>query len=192
MHAACLVAEYESHKGAKIGLEVLRKFDFHADAVSVCWRGHVKALEKVHRSDEEEDNYGAEKSMGIGAAIAALAGTPLAVSSIMGPIMIAGPLAAAAGGAALAAMASEGDSLSTLHHSSSDRVDSRGLFAMANHYGINSHKAEHYEERIRNGGILIIVTSTPPRLDEAQRGLKTTNPASLQRFAYRPAANAGE
>lgn len=183
MHAACLVAEYESHGAAKIGVEVLRKAEFHADAVSVAWKGHTRALEKVDRSGSNDQEVGVEQSMEIGAGIGALIGTPLAIGSVMGPIMIAGPLAALAGGAALGAVMSEAGH-STANYESADRDDSRGLYAMANHYGINSHSAARYEQRINEGAILVIVTSTHPRLDEAQRSLKTTGPASLQRFAF--------
>ncbi len=181
MHAACLVAEFESQEAAEVGIEVLRKFDFHTDAISVVWKGHTKELEKVDRGDDE-NSLSVEKSTGIGAAIAAGVGTPLSITTVMGPIMIAGPIIAAASGAAIGAATTKAAQHQQAHQSSSDRVDSRGLFAMANHYGINSHSASEYEKRISEGAILIIVTSTPPRLDEAQRGLKTTNPASLQRF----------
>lgn len=179
MHAACLVAEYESQSAAKIGIEVLRKSDFQVDAISVAWKGHTKALGKVDRGDSGND-VGVESSMEIGAGIGALIGTPLAIGSVMGPIMIAGPLAAVFGGAALGAVVSEAG----VNRENADRVDSRGLYAMANHYGINSHSASKYEKRIDEGSILVIVTSTPPRLDEAQRSLKTTGPASLQRFDF--------
>lgn len=183
MHAACLVAEYESQSAAKIGLEVLRKADFQPDAISVAWRGHTRALDKVDRSGSNDQGIAVEQSMEIGAGIGALVGTPLAIGSVMGPIMIAGPLAALAGGAALGAVMS-GAGRSASNRESDDRVDSRGLYAMANHYGINSHSATRYEQRINEGAVLVIVTSTPPRLDEAQRSLKTTGPASLQRFAF--------
>lgn len=185
MRAACLVAEYKSHAAAKVGIEVLRKSDFHADAISIVWRGHEEALQKLDRRGEHHDPHDVQKAMGAGAALAALAGIPLGIASIMGPIMVAGPIAAAAGGAAAGGMFAE-SSHGESGHSSSDRVDSRGLFAMANHFGINDHDAAHYEERVRDGAVLLIVTSTPPRLDEAQAALKTTGPASLQRFAFRP------
>ncbi len=183
MQAACLVAEYESHGAAKVGLEVLRKSDFHTDAVSVAWKGHTRALGKVDRRGVSDKQVGVERSMEIGAGIGALVGTPLAIGSVMGPIMVAGPLAALVGGAALGAVMSEAGQ-SSANSEYADRVDSRGLYAMANHYGINSHSAAHYEQRINDGAILLIVTSTSPRLDEAQRSLKTTGPVSLQRFAF--------
>jgi len=52
MQAACLVAEYRSPDKVKITLEVLRKCDFHTDAISVAWGGHESALEKVNRNQD--------------------------------------------------------------------------------------------------------------------------------------------
>lgn len=185
MNAACLVAEYQSQSAAKIGLEVLRKSDFQNDAVSVAWKGHTRALSKVDRGSDQNGDVGVGGAMEIGAGIGAMVGVPLAIGSVMGPIMIAGPLAALLGGAALGAVVT-GAGESERNRESADRVDSRGLFAMANHYGINSHAASEYEKRIEDGAVLVIVTSTSPRLDEAQSSLKTTGPASLQRFEFQP------
>lgn len=183
MRAACLVAEYPSHDKAKVGIEVLRNFDFHADAISLVWRGHEEALRKLDRRSDSPDRHDVEKAMGTGAALASIAGIPLGICSIMGPIMVAGPIAAVVGGAAVGGAVAE-SSHGSDGHATADRVDSRGLFAMANHFGINGHDAAHYEDRVRDGSILVVVTSTQPRLDEAQRALKTTGPASLQRFAF--------
>lgn len=188
MNAACLVAEYESQSAAMIGLEVLRKSDFQTDAVSVAWKGHTGALGKVDRGGDHDEEVGVASSLEIGAGIGAMVGTPLAIGSMMGPIMVAGPLAALLGGAALGAVVSEAGE-SDRNRESADRVDSRGLYAMTNHYGINSHAASDYEKRIDEGAVLVIVTSTPPRLDEAQRSLKTTGPASLQRFEFQDAGD---
>ncbi|QDV85849.1 hypothetical protein [Planctomycetes bacterium TBK1r] len=183
MHAACLVAEYANRDTMKIGLEVLRKSDFHPDAISVAWRGHTEALRKVERH-EETDELGVGGSMAIGAIVASIVGIPIGISSIMGPVMVAGPLAALATGSAAGGVFAESEHLTHRKYTSSDGDDTRGVFAMANHFPINAHSAAHYEDRINDGAILVIVTSTPPRLDEAQAVLKTTGPDSLQRFAF--------
>ncbi|TWT74064.1 hypothetical protein [Allorhodopirellula solitaria] len=185
MKAACLVAEYESQQEAEVGMEVLRKSDFKADAVSVAWKGHTRALDKVDRRPDDPNDVDVKTSAEIGAGIGALVGTPLAIGSVIGPIMVAGPLASLIGGAALGAVVSEAGEEDNPQRDGTDGADSRGLYAMANHYEINSHSAAEYEQRIHDGAILVIVASTPPRLDEAQRSLKTTGPASLQRFEYR-------
>jgi len=117
MHAACLVAEFDNHTTVEIAVEVLRKSNFHPDAISIVWKGHEAALEKIGRQQD---------------------------------------------------------------HSENDIP--RGLFAMANHFGIRAHDAAHYEARILEGAVIAIITSTPPRLDEAQVVMKTTGPECLKRF----------
>jgi len=132
MIATCLVAEYQSSDEiqlpdkVQIALEVLLKFDFHADAVSVAWNGPASALETLDQTlftrlpmeyTEEETN----------------------------PVL------------------SE-------------------LTIRSNSWGYHENAVEYISECLRNGSIVIIVTSTPPRLDEAERALKTTDADTLQRF----------
>lgn len=86
MHASCLVAEFESWDATRIAIEVLRTHDFHSDALSLVWKGHEGPLGQLERSSHDDgDSHGIEKSMGIGAAIAAVAGIPLGITSVMGP-----------------------------------------------------------------------------------------------------------
>lgn len=196
MHAACVVAEYDSLDDVKVAVEVLRKNDFHADAISFVWKGHERALEKVQRKtfggeSLDERLADEERSMGIGALIGAIPGIQLGITTIMGPFMVAGPLAAVAGGAVVGGLLAEMGHLaaegpSDLESVSDyDRINAKGLYAMAQYRSRHEHKASKYEERVLQGNILIIVTSTPPRLDEAERALQTTHLVSLQRFAIR-------
>jgi len=180
MEAACLVAEYESREAAEVGVEVLHTEDFHDDAISIARRGEEEALQKLDRQEAERGDVEADKAVGVGAAIAAIAGVPISVFSMVGPIMVAGPLAAVGGGAVAGGLYAAEE-----QGAEEEFGDSPGLYAMANRVGINAHDAAHYEDRIRDGAILVIVTSTPPRLGEAQRVLKTTNPVSLRRFSFR-------
>jgi len=132
MHSACLIAEYhlpdetQLPDKVEIALEVLSKFDFHADAVSIAWNGSTSALETMDQTlfrrlkmeDTKEETS---------------------------PVL------------------SE-------------------LTSGSNSWGYNENAVEYIKDGLRNGSMLIIVTSTPPRLDEAQRALKTTGADALQRF----------
>jgi uncharacterized membrane protein len=161
MHAQCLVAEFGSLKEAQVGLTVLENFDFKSDAVSMVSRGHEEALEKIgdqQRGAEEQASAG--KSAGLGTLIGGTVTAPIAVGTMIGPFIVAGPLIGMAVGAAAG-----------------------GLLSEADQWGIHEQAARDYEQRVREGAVLVIVTSTPPRLDEAERGLKTTGPKSLERFS---------
>lgn len=60
-----------------------------------------------------------------------------------------------------------------------------GLFGMAGGWGIPEVAAMRYDQLIANDAVLVVVTSTPHRLDEAKAVLKTCGPKSLERFGKR-------
>jgi uncharacterized membrane protein len=163
MHAACLVAEYSTLEKAQLGLEVLSNLDFASDAVSIVSLNHAGTLEQVDVPDrEEQDSHELSKSIELGAFAAGTALAPVFLGSVIGPLMVGGPLLALIAGASMG-----------------------GLLDETLRWGIQPHTAKHYEQKIKDGSVLIIVTSTPPRLGEAQASLKTTDPESLERFARR-------
>jgi len=132
MHAACLIAEYQSPdeiqipEKVEIALEVLLKFDFQADAVSVAWNGSISSLERLDQT-----------------------------------------------------------LFRRLRMESTEKETSPVLSELtsgSNSWGYNESAVEYIKDCLSNGSMLIIVTSTPPRLDEAQRALKTTGADALQRF----------
>ncbi len=131
---------FERHAAVKIALQVLRKCDFHPDAISVAWRGHVKPLESVDHQNASPGSLADELSGNIRSMFGRLVGTENAVAD---------------------------------------------LFSQANAWGVEPHFGNDYQGRIDAGSVLVIVTSTPPRLDEAQAALKTANPVTLERFAFR-------
>ncbi len=169
MHAQCLVAEYGSLADARVGLAVLEKFDFDTDAVSVVSRGDQGKMPHVgarhHHGEETVRDTG--RSAGLGTLIGGAAGVPLAIGSLVGPFLIAGPLAGMAAGAAAG-----------------------GLLSPATEWGLDEEDADTYEKRVEEGSVLIIVTSTPGRLDDAEQGLQTTGPKSLERFIQEPETDA--
>ncbi|MFG0263476.1 MAG: hypothetical protein ACF788_13875 [Novipirellula sp. JB048] len=164
MVAECVVAEFETLDKAKVGVEVLEKFDFASDAVSLVWRGNEQAMEKLDWESGPEEALGVAKSAGLGGVIVGAVAVPLAVETMIMPVIVTGPLVAFVVGAATG-----------------------GLLSEAKRWGVQQHRASSYEQRIADGSVLVIVTSTPRRIDEAERGLATTHPKSLERFAYRRA-----
>lgn len=165
MHAACLVAEYPTAEKAQLGLQVLTNIDFASDAISIVSLKHAGTLGHLvlpAPDPDHEDAHELSKSMEVGALLGGAALAPAFLGTVVGPLMVAGPLVALVAGASIA-----------------------GVLDETARWGVHHGAAEHYEQRIKEGAILIIVTSTPPRLDEAQASLKTTGPDSLERFAYK-------
>ncbi len=165
MNAACLVAEYTTAEKAQLGLQVLTNIDFASDAISIVSLNHEGGLGHLVLPEpdaDHEDAHEISKSMEVGALLGSAALAPTFLGTVVGPLMVAGPLVALVAGASIA-----------------------GVLGGTSHWGVHGVAAEHYAQRIKEGAILIIVTSTPPRLDEAQASLKTTGPDSLERFAYK-------
>jgi hypothetical protein len=70
------------------------------------------------------------------------------------------------------------------------RADDEELQKIADQQrGTDDQAAKDYEQRVREGSVLVIVTSTPPRLNEAERGLQTTGPKTMERFSAQPLGN---
>jgi uncharacterized membrane protein len=169
MRAACLVAEYVTVAKAQLGLQILTNLGFESDAVSVVSSVDSGTMDHVAlKEDDPEDVHDSKhprelsKSVEMGALVASAALAPVFLGSMIGPLMIAGPLVALFAGATAG-----------------------GLMDETLRWGIHKHAAKDYEQKIKDGSILLIVTSTPPRLDEASASLKTTGPESLERFEYR-------
>ncbi|MEO8270598.1 MAG: DUF1269 domain-containing protein [Aureliella sp.] len=165
MNAACLVAEYSTAEKAQLGLEVLANLDFATDAISIVSLNHEGTLGHLvlpEPDPDDEDAHELSKSMEVGALLGGAVLAPAFLGTIIGPLIVAGPLVALVAGASIG-----------------------GVLDGTSRWGIQRNAAEHYEQRIKDGAVLIIVTSTPPRLDEAESSLKTTGPDGLQRFAHK-------
>ncbi|WP_442512016.1 DUF1269 domain-containing protein [Novipirellula sp. SH528] len=161
MNAECLVAVYDTLPKAQVGVEVLEKFDFATDAVSLVWRGHEEALANLDWERGATIKRDVAASMGLGAVLSGAVALPLSIATLMIPVVVTGPLVALVGGATVG-----------------------GLLGETRHWGIHHHSAKSFEQMIADGSVLVIVTSTPGRIDEALEGLKTTHPQRLERFAF--------
>ncbi len=160
MHAACLVAEFVSMEKVHVALKVLRLDHFASDAVSVAWRGHEDAIKQVEDHEETDENPGgAAHDAEVGALLGGAVATYLHTSDMKIPVMVAGPLSGLIGDAI---------------------TDS--LFGKAKPWGIHERAAMRLNQRIADNAVLVIVTSTPYRLDEAKAVLQTCGPESLERF----------
>lgn len=162
MYDECLVAEYQSMEDARTALDVLETFGFTTDSVSLVSQQNASELEQI--GEMERDSAATTKSgksTGLGALIGGSAAAPLALVTMVGPVMVAGPLAGMATGAVVG-----------------------GLLSKASDWGVNEDVGKELEQRVSDGAVLIFVNAKPVRIDEAERGLATTNPTRLKRFAH--------
>jgi uncharacterized membrane protein len=152
-----LVAEYATYQKAHIGLEVLDLRGFTADTVSLVSRNDasIAELEKARREKAAAPSKTA--SGGVGAAIAGAAAAPIAIGTMLGPLFLAGPLAAVVAGAAAG-----------------------GLLSGTKKWGIDEDVARTYQQRIAQGSVLVIVHASGDTLKEAEAGLRTTDTLTLE------------
>lgn len=165
MRDQCVIAEYDSAEKAQVGLEVLEKNGFTTETVSVVSRRNeesVGALAHLERdAPETSEDRPEETSTGLGMLLGGGVAAPIAAFTMVGPFMLAGPIAGIAAGA----------------------VAGRVLGG-AHKWGVHESARESYERRVKEGAVLIIVHDDSIRLDDAESVLSTTQPRKLDRFAF--------
>lgn len=156
----CLIAEYESLSAAAVGLRVLETADFTDQTVSVVTRAHDESLAEIDRlRSRESDSPATTKSTGVGGLVGGALGAALGTMTMVGPLIVAGPLLGLAAGAGTGAALSQTE-----------------------RWGVDHDVIHRYEDRVAAGSVLVLVTDEPLRVGEAERLLKTTDPQSLDRF----------
>ncbi|WP_253157742.1 hypothetical protein [Stieleria tagensis] len=155
----CVVAEFRSLADADIGLQVLEKAHFTNENVSVVSQRHDNQLPEIE-SRKTTDSLPIDGGATAGAVVGGGVGTALGTASLIGPFLVAGPLLGMALGAGAA-----------------------GLLTATQQWGMKEADTHNYEQRIREGAVLIIVAEDrKTRLDEAEQLLQTAGPRTLQRF----------
>lgn len=156
----CLIAEYDSFPAAVVGLKVLETDGFTSDTVSVVTRGDDPALHELDEMvDRTSDSPPLGKSTGVGGLVGGSLGVALGAMSMVGPLMVAGPLVGLAAGAGTGAALSQTE-----------------------RWGVEEDVIKGYEAKIADGAVLVLIADESMRLDDARRLLKTTDVRGLERF----------
>ncbi len=153
------IAEYGSLEKAGVGLEVLEKSGYGSQEVSLITKPTKvpNTLGAMH--DELRGGTATLASTGLGMLVGGSFAAPIAIGTMIGPFIVAGPLAGLAMGGGMGAF---------LGQLSSPTV--------------KDAKAE-YENRVESGSVLVLLEiGSPVRLQDAVNLLKTTDPQSLESF----------
>ncbi len=163
----CVVAEFRTRAGAKLALEVLERNHYTLKNVSVVMHNDDPATDKLDDLRQDEaipaDQVQAKapdsRGVGLGMLLGGTIAAPLAMGTMIGPFFLAGPLVGMGLGAAFG-----------------------GLFS-SHQRGDLAEDNPSYEDRIKAGSILIVVTEDEQiGLNEAEAVLATTNPKTMERF----------
>ncbi|TWU48363.1 DUF1269 domain-containing protein [Rubripirellula reticaptiva] len=160
----CLIAEYETSAGAKLGLEALEKKGFTLGNVSVVSKTSDPAanrLDDLHKESVAENSDSAPdgRSTSLGMLIGGSVAAPIAAGTLIGPLIIAGPLVGMAVGAAIGS-----------------------LLGSMERWGVNENLSADYEQRVNSGSLLVIVHDVDDGgLSDARAVLQATDPKSLEK-----------
>jgi uncharacterized membrane protein len=161
----CVIAEYQTTAAAKLALEALETEHFTLQNVSVVSSVSDPTAKQLHKLDSDQHQHHLAsapegKTVSLGMLIGGSIATPIAVGTLIGPLIVVGPLVGIAIGATVGSLLSSTERWGVQHDISAD-----------------------YEQRVRSGSVLIIVSGVDEtRLDDAELLLKATDPKSLQRF----------
>lgn len=160
MSNECLIAEFSDRSSLKTALDILHKADYDHDTYSlVTSASEVDDTVLAGAKDTTQTSPPAEKTTGTSTLAGGTLGAVLGTATMIGPMLVAGPLAGMAAGAA-----------------------GGGLLASIESWGVRKNVGHQYEDRVAGGASLIIVNGDELKLAEAERVLKTCGPTSLERF----------
>lgn len=160
MKPNCLIAEFENKDDFRTAIEVLEKAHFSPDEVSTVTHADDKNLSELEiAKDKTPASPPAETTTAATTLAGGTLGAALGTMTLMGPMLVAGPIVGMAAGAV-----------------------GGGMLSAVESWGVDRQIAESYESKVRSGSLLVIVTGDETRLDEAWRSLKTTGPASLETY----------
>ena len=157
MPRECVVAVYDSYIRAKAALSALEGSELPPDRVSFVLRdveretSHPEAIQYGDRAERD----GTKGAAG-GGLVGLLLGLPVLLIPGIGPLLIAGPIATGLTGAIVG-----------------------GFLGVMAGWGVHPDHIQEYEDRIRNGAVLIVVDGSPDEVAEAKRILDETEVESI-------------
>ena len=153
MYHECVVAVYDSLDKAKMAVQILEDAHFPHEQISLVTHSVKRQVDDestMQLGDKAERN--AIKGAGFGGLFGLLLGAPLLLIPGLGPVLLAGPLAASMTGAIVG-----------------------GFLGSMSGWGVHPDRVREYEQRVREGSILVVVNGSPQEVADAQRLLQETH-----------------
>lgn len=157
-----VIALYDDFPTARSVVEALVDAGFDRDDISMI--ANDANNEYARYIDDNGDDVSAGEGAGFGAVVGTLAGLGVALIPGIGPVLAAGPFAAAAmAGLGAAAGAVTG-----------------GIVAGLVDLGVPEEEAGYYAEGLRRGGTMVSVVTDDANVARAQQIMNTYNPVDLE------------
>lgn len=151
MSQECVVAIYDSFAKAKDAIQLLDQSDFPSEQVSFVTHSvedEVPQEDSLEYGDKTERN--AARGAGVGGLLGVLLGAPLLTASGV-TVLIAGPIALGLTGVVVG-----------------------GLLGAMSGWGVHADHVSQYEDKVREGALLVIANGDPQEVAEAQKVLQQT------------------
>ncbi len=160
MSQECLIAEFSDAASFQTALQVLEKSHYAKGDISIVTKAEEVPNSAIDDSeDTTPDSPPTGKTTGATTLAGGTLGAMLGTATLIGPLMVAGPIlgmaVGAVGGSALSAIES---------------------------WGVRNDIGKQYEERVRRGSRLIILTGDDVELTEGEQMLKTCGPQPMERY----------
>jgi hypothetical protein len=158
MSEECVVAVYDTISQARDAVHSLKEFGLPSDMVSLATKT-LKAEKEVREAIEFGDEMERDAAIGAGAGVLVGLLSAATVSSItgVGVFLLGGPIVAAG--------------------------IVGGLLGAAAGWGVHKDHIARYEEKLKEGKVLVIAHGDPLRVAEAERVLQDTSPSALHLHA---------
>ncbi|MCC9658356.1 DUF1269 domain-containing protein [Rhodopirellula halodulae] len=158
MKQQCLVAEFANREKLAIALEALGKDGYSPQDYSV-----VTASDSANELNGGDggiaDSPPSEKTTGAATLAGGAIGALLAAPTMIGPFLVAGPIAGMAAGAV-----------------------GGGLLASVKSWGLDDKASASYEKNLQAGSSLVVIEGDNPKLNAAAQTLQTCDPVSVDRY----------
>jgi uncharacterized protein (TIGR02271 family) len=169
--AKTVIALYDDVHTARDVVQDLVDNGFPRDNVSIMASDAAGEYDRYQSGEYREDDGvggGAAAGAGIGAVIGGIGGLLVGLGALtipgVGPVIAAGPLAAALAGAGIGAVAG-------------------GLIGALTDMGVPEDEAGYYAEGVRRGGTLVAVRADNARADDAASIMSRYNPVDIEERA---------
>jgi hypothetical protein len=160
MSHQCLVAEYSNHEKLAIAVEALQKDGYQpADYSVITSASHPDEVASANPAKDPASSPPPEKTTGAATLAGGAIGALLAAPTMIGPFLVAGPIAGMAAGAV-----------------------GGGLLASVRNWGLDEKSSANYESNLRRGSSLIVIEGDLAQLNTAAQTLQTCDPVSIERY----------
>lgn len=171
-----LLAVYDTVEGAQNAVNALVSAGFERADIGLAARDPNNRVESYVKGDHSAEDVEGPEGAGIGAVFGGLTGLVLGLTALaipgIGPMIAAGPIAAALGGATGAAIGATAGAITG------------GVSASLIDIGVSEEHANYYAESIRRGAALVSLTvKDASRTERAMDIFRTFGPVDVERRA---------